>query len=455
MGGCKCTFRTCKVSTRKFPQMSFFHYPITKKERLEKWTQYANYTMLNSLATSQARNRSVCGLHFKDECFMNYKKNRLTPTAIPTLDRLKSSKVLDYSLDPNPKPTSIPPTKDEHLIPPPGAFVWGQHPEYWNTYSTVSLKNHIKTNLPRDIDSSPEPKAKKIKIIDAPETPRILNKGLRLIQNVPLDDNFEFNETTISLGEDVFQEIDDDEDNPSVVEACNIELPPASHEINHSNAQISNGDNILSIEDVEYLTVDRIDSIEETVSKSTLDATCTAYESEIDFLKKENLAREKEAEKEIAELKEALEQTKDKLKLSEEIAIDLNKKTCEFEMQIAELEIKNEELLTEKASQALLPAVIITPKPSVPSSTVLSKPQLFNGIKKYLSASMTALVRMEMFGNSERQWKPDEKQVSVELLKLGEDVYKYFRDEWRFRLPPKKMVEQWSNEVTEEDCDDL
>ncbi len=87
-------------------------------------------------------------------------------------------------------------------------------------------------------------------------------------------------------------------------------------------------------------------------------------------------------------------------------------------------------------------------KPAAPKieSLNMTKVQLFNGIKKYLNPSMVSLLRIELFGTQEREYKTDEKTLSIELLKLGENVYNYFRDEMRFRLPNSQIVEQWIQE---------
>uniref|UniRef100_A0A1B0EUD5 Uncharacterized protein n=2 Tax=Lutzomyia longipalpis TaxID=7200 RepID=A0A1B0EUD5_LUTLO len=74
----------------------------------------------------------------------------------------------------------------------------------------------------------------------------------------------------------------------------------------------------------------------------------------------------------------------------------------------------------------------------------MGKLQLFNAIKRYLNPSMVALLRMEMFGGMDREWKEDEKEFAVELYNLGINVYEFMRDEWRFRLPPEKMVKEWA-----------
>lgn len=81
----------------------------------------------------------------------------------------------------------------------------------------------------------------------------------------------------------------------------------------------------------------------------------------------------------------------------------------------------------------------------------MSKVQLFNGIRKYLNPSMVALLRMEMFGSSDREYRVDEKQFAKELFELNQNVYDYMRDEWRFRLPPKVDVETWIKSPDEDE----
>lgn len=82
----------------------------------------------------------------------------------------------------------------------------------------------------------------------------------------------------------------------------------------------------------------------------------------------------------------------------------------------------------------------------------MSKPHLFNGIRRYLNPSMVALLRMEMFGEAEREYKPDEREIAMELMRLPPtdaapgSVYDFMRSEWRFRLPPRNDVLQWIQE---------
>lgn len=100
----------------------------------------------------------------------------------------------------------------------------------------------------------------------------------------------------------------------------------------------------------------------------------------------------------------------------------------------------------------------------------LTKPQLFNAVKKYLNPSMMALLRMELFGDPEREYKPDERDFSMQLLEHSSTAdgygsgknakgsfYDFMRSEWRFRLPPRNVVEKWirQRQETADDDDDL
>lgn len=80
------------------------------------------------------------------------------------------------------------------------------------------------------------------------------------------------------------------------------------------------------------------------------------------------------------------------------------------------------------------------------SQSHLNKVQLFNGIKRYLSPSITALLRMELFSLPGREYKKDEKIICSELLKLGDETYEFLSQEWRLRLPSKDEVNQWISE---------
>lgn len=84
MGGCRCTYRNCSVRSDGSTHM--FHYPVFDKVRCHKWLTNAQRLDFLNLKVSQLRNRNVCQHHFKDECFMNFMKDKLTFEAVPTED---------------------------------------------------------------------------------------------------------------------------------------------------------------------------------------------------------------------------------------------------------------------------------------------------------------------------------------------------------------------------------
>lgn len=112
-------------------------------------------------------------------------------------------------------------------------------------------------------------------------------------------------------------------------------------------------------------------------------------------------------------------------------------------------EIKN--MLNEKLNQAPTTAQPSTSDSSNITQSQFNKVQLFNGIKRYLSPSLTALLRMEIFAASNREYKRDEKIIAGEILQLGNEVYDFFTDEWRLRLPAKDLVSDWQSEETTDD----
>lgn len=228
------------------------------------------------------------------------------------------------------------------------------------------------------------------------------------------------------------------------------------------------------------------------------------FDLELETLKKDNLTKEEKLTEELNNLKEKLTQTQQQLKTKEaelkDVQLDLNslkseketlkqrheelqqtlnniqnnfeikqndfrtlktdydnvqQKYLTMEQKYWKLQaLQNQEATVTTSNKSATPTNVSTPAVSANS---LSKAQLFNGIKRYLSASMVSLLRMEMFGSSEREWKNDERQVAVDILRLGDTVYKYFTDEWRFRLPALRDVRNWlsQSEQMMDDEEDL
>ncbi|XP_037721741.1 titin [Drosophila subpulchrella] len=132
--------------------------------------------------------------------------------------------------------------------------------------------------------------------------------------------------------------------------------------------------------------------------------------------------------------------------LREKLLQDYNKLQAEFD-KLSEENAKLKRLQAERQK---------VPTPTKPASNSLTKPQLYMAIKKYVGPTMAALLRIEMFGGSEdRTWKEDEREFATELLQLGDEVYKYCCDEWRFRLPPLRTARSWLEKKKTEDVEDF
>ncbi|CAK1551196.1 unnamed protein product [Leptosia nina] len=84
MGGCKCSYRNCTVKSDG--KTHLFHYPVFDKQRCHQWIKNAQRHEFLNLKVSQLKNRVICQYHFKDEHFMNYKKEKLIFDAVPTED---------------------------------------------------------------------------------------------------------------------------------------------------------------------------------------------------------------------------------------------------------------------------------------------------------------------------------------------------------------------------------
>lgn len=99
MGGCRCTFRECTNNSINSSGKHFFHFPYKDNERCKKWALNSNKIAFLKLPWTQLRNKTVCEDHFSDASFMNYKKERLTKSAVPSIYRTKDGKNQECELD--------------------------------------------------------------------------------------------------------------------------------------------------------------------------------------------------------------------------------------------------------------------------------------------------------------------------------------------------------------------
>ncbi|XP_062127440.1 uncharacterized protein LOC133839839 [Drosophila sulfurigaster albostrigata] len=344
MGGTRCVFRDCQVSTQRNPKMHFFKLPVRDPVRLEAWLKNCGNTDILNVAREKLSNRAVCARHFRYECFMNYKLDRLIPNQTPTLARISKELAWDLGhLDENGEATMVKLTTPTlvHLIPPENF----ECPLGFSEDGRFGRKYAVRSRTP------PRP---------------------------------------------------------------------------------------LAIDEIKR---QKITPVQEQQPISRIEMSQV-----IDLCAEDNVTTPKLAKLETEDSKPAF------------AALQQDRNLAELQKKYDELQASFDLITAQNASLKATVAKLETqPKQNPPLSaatpTQLSKPQLYNGIKKYLGPSMAALVRMEMFGDGERAWKEDEREFAKELLQLGEHVYTHCCDEWRFRLPSLRTTRSWLEDQAKHEAD--
>lgn len=623
MGGCRCYFRDCRVSSYRNPGAHFFHLPLKDTERNKLWVKYAKLEAMMDYPFSRKKNIVLCSRHFRDECFMNYKKDKLTAKAVPTLYRLSKDKALDYELDlENGVLVTIPEPQYKHLIPPPefecslsldnDEYLWEMLMEAerrnageetianteedeedsmqlmeafenlidssaastdvlqsddcnkLETARTSLLKRSNKISLEEEGDDTVLHVYKRIKPLNHSqrlgstsnsqtaettfELDNLNSKTTTIInhQIIGADGNIWIEQESYNIAKNgadyEFIEISNDEH--QVVSNADIEKPTISMDeayedtdgIPSAEEQCNSEQCLSKIQEMEYtnsllmeektnletdllscqtensLNQQRISALNseiialktenENLRKHLNQAQSSSDEMESSIKEKYELQLEAEqvrntrVQQQVTNLQRSLDLMKQQLAdakanlcsvqkekentQNEKIGLLKQQTESDHKLQILQEKYDNmamEHRLLEKnhsllqSSHAKLkddytklesqqnqvstvttsinssPQAVAKQANAILSANSLSKAQLFNGIKRYISSSMLALLRMEMFGSTDREWKPDERQVSLDLLRLGESVYKYFTDEWRLRLPGLRDVHIWLSQA--------
>lgn len=628
MGGCRCYFRDCRVSSYRNPGAHFFHLPLKDTERNKLWVKYAKLEAMMDYPFSRKKNIVLCSRHFRDECFMNYKKDKLTAKAVPTLHRLSKDKALDYELDlENGVLVTIPEPQYKHLIPPPefecslsldnDEYLWemlmeaekrssgeetiantekddedsmavieafediidssaastnvlqSDESNKLETTQTSLLKRSNKISLEEEGDDTVLHVYKRIKTLNNSqrlgstsnsqtaettfELDNLNNKTTTIInhQIIGADGNIWIEQESYNIAKNgadyEFIEISNDEHH--VVSNADIEKPNISldvadedtEDIPFEEEQCNSEQCLSKIQEMEYtnsLLMEEKTNLENDLLScqtennlnqqriSALDLELISLKTENENLRKqlnqtqsssdemessikEKYERQLEAEQvrntrvqqQVMNLQRSLDLVKQQLadakanlcSVQKENAdtqnekIEMLKQQTETNHKLQILQEKYDKMTMEhclleknhsllQSSHAKLkedytklesqqnqvstvttsnnnlkkeysPQAVAKQANAILSANSLTKAQLFNGIKRYISSSMLALLRMEMFGSTDREWKPDERQVSVDLLRLGESVYKYFTDEWRLRLPGLRDVHIWLSQA--------
>lgn len=467
MGGCKCTFRDCPNTSLK-KNLHFFHFPFRDMERCEKWAQHSNNMNFLHLPISQLRNKVVCQEHFRDPCFMNYRKDRLTKFAIPTIMQLESGEILDFDV----------PTDKKNIYNIEG------------DKGIASAKIIGGPTICSALQSSGSNRSKLLNYTMAPPLE---------LSEIDVENGLLINETTTKpklLNSMVAQPKGNQpkRSNDSVIltkiKVKKLGNRPQMTKPVDREYHIENGcDENQSSESIEFYEENEANEDQPlaVTSESTVE-----HQNEIEMLQQEhnvevaNLTQQlQDKDSKIAELEAAVQRQEIELKQSQQRLENQRNDNKRLLQQIIEqatqMEQKDQEILQseqaykaqaklmKETSASLQPKPLQSLPPPIPqsmtSSTLLpkpkqdkvplTKPQLFNGVRRYLNPSMVALLRMELFGDPERDYRPDEQEFSMELLNQSVNadvnVFDYMRSEWRFRLPPKNVVEQWIRKRQETD----
>lgn len=423
MGGCRCTFQKCDNSTSNNPGMHFFHYPYKQADRVQKWINNSSNLDFIDMPSNKLRNKVVCEDHFKSTCFMNYKKESLVKTAVPTLIKLDSGEIIDLES------------------------------------STIEIEIEFLDEEKSDV---------------SPSKPIILNNRKREVEQKIIDlmpDISNKDSFLLEVKQDVKQEkkrkmeILEDVQINAPVKKVKIDLPTKTP-ITVLNKFITKEESTAPLNKLlnsgitltKLKTVNKKPVVKKLISQRT-EANTESKPDPTPVSKPEVSSSEPESEE------DPLESTTNIIENEIPTPPIISQETIDKELyvqtmseqakQIEELKTLMKEMIVKNAEKQTPVTVKVKETSPKVSKSNLNKVQLFNGIKRYLNPSMVALLRMEMFGGNEREWKSDEKDFSVELLNLGPSVYEYMQDEWRFRLPPKKDVEKWKvDKGDDSDMDD-
>lgn len=397
--------------------MHFFHFPVRDWPRLERWASNADKLDFKKLELSKLKNKVVCEDHFRKNMFMNYLKESLTKTAVPTLEVLEDGNVYDLEMN-------VIEAREEWEVPQK------QDSEREPLLVPVDEQNTRMEIQFLDADDAVE----EVPIVNV--TPVLKKSHPVLLNKTP-------NPVPIRL----FQT-----ESPKKVAASPTPPNAVLRKVVIKRKNTSPNDTPGSSK-VQVLSIQRLprketfEPVEESPAADKPTPAMPSSSTDISTDTTPSVVPETAPAPPVPVLDpiylEKLEQN------STEIA----------ELKKLLVEVLNKPIPEPKVITVPVP----TPAPQPPPSTEptsppvekgphMNKVQLFNGIKRYLNPTMVALLRMEMFGgSSERQWKTDEKALAVELLNLGDNVYGHFCDEFRFRLPSKKDVQKWKEQELEDD----
>lgn len=371
----------------------FLFFAFSDPERCVLWAIYSNNMDFLKLPEKKILNKVICDFHFKENNFMNYKRERLTKTlAIPSIYITPET---NEEVDLIENPTDW--VTENKKMPLPASFSQSNR---INLDSSADLFDEAVTV--EAVEESPTkiaPIFKKRKIETSANTTVV-----RILNGAPGSSDISIQKIAKKL--------------PTVTKTAPttnvVKVSNGNYTIRHipasSAPKIIKNEILTQPRPIEQEFIVPFSATDEPIEAVPVVQTAPAPSTSI-----VNMEELQPMLQQITEIKEML-----------------NKRSLEVPPSPAPVK--------EEATNI--------------SQSQLNKVQLFNGIKRYLSPSMIALLRMELFTAPGREYKKDEKIICQELLQLGEDTYNFLNDEWRLRLPAKSSVQEWiESKMSEEDDD--
>lgn len=436
MGGCRCTFGDCNNSTTNTPGMHFFHFPYKDAERCKKWALYSGRKDFLKLPHSQLRNKTICGNHFAEKCFMNYLKESLNRNAVPTLQMdWTNGKMTEVQVDLNELTKLVYPAESkQQTIDLPETMTSSSTQPYddIDSISSMSFDDSDATECEKPIVLNRAVKRNAIADGSAPaghlfstygSAKRVASekmterKSIPLPQpSCPLTDKFILKPTKRMV----------------------LPRKPTQNVINRMSSRIGQQEKTTPIQQ-NVSNSPNTDDIVDAMIDPDANASFNSEPIPIPIPIKTEVATTATIDKELY-LRTVAEHTKQIEELKKMLAEKLQDERTTSQ---------------QSASVSASSSSDVRGEMKIAKGPAMTKIQLFNGIRKYLNPSMVALLRMEIFGGAEREYRSDEKQIAKELFNLNATVYDYMREEWRFRLPAKAQVEAWLKEPDDEDTSEF
>lgn len=427
------------------PGTHFFHFPYKDADRCKKWALYSGRIEFLTLPHSQLRNKTICGIHFADKCFMNYLKESLNRSAVPTLLNDGQGDMCEVDVDESELAQLVYPVQSKP--------------------HTIDLPEKITSKLIQSIDDNESISSASFDDSDAVECERtkafnhvVKRKAGAYQQLAPFDQPINtygsakrvasVELTTIPRKRVLVKQYKSETtvvgNNHQLVAAKNSVDADASNQGTAKNSPLPRNNQRASTS-YDNQSIDNFSVADEAdVAINDFDGNTSSYRTEKAIIIEDKSATIGQSAATIIDNESYLQ-----------IMAEHTKQIEELKKMLAEKVQSERGLSQQSASVSASSSSDVRAEMKIAKSPAMTKIQLFNAIRRYLNPSMVALLRMEIFGGADREYRTDEKQIAKELFNLNASVYDYMREEWRFRLPSKAQVELWLKEPDDEDTTDF